>query len=100
MNSFQPKSPVEVPQRNWLEIAKRRFFGATIHGSGRYLVAVMDHVNVYCFETYDEAATFMAGKPYRLYDLNDQPPDRLERMRDPYPECRGTERIKRENHAA
>jgi hypothetical protein len=58
----------------WTERAKRRFFGATIHGSGRYVVAIMDHQNVYAFETHTEAVTFMAGHPqYRLYDLNEEP---------------------------
>ena len=73
MNSSRP-NPVEQPFADWLSKAKRKFVGATLHDSGRYCVAVMNHVDVYAFETHDDAAVFMAGHPqYRLYDLAQEP---------------------------
>lgn len=66
------------PFADWLSKAKRKFVGATLHNSGRYCVAVMNHVDVYAFETYDDAAVFMAGHPqYRLYDLAHAPVHKL-----------------------
>jgi len=72
MNSGHPQYE-QQPFVDWLSKAKRKFVGATIHNSGRYCVAVMNHVDVYAFETWDEAATFMAGHSYRLYDLAQEP---------------------------
>jgi hypothetical protein len=66
-----------VPQQqfgDWTAKAKRKFVGATIHNSGQFIVAVMDHCNLYAFETKDEAEKFMEGHPqYRMYDLAQDP---------------------------
>lgn len=62
-NSVTPFTP-------WLERAKRIFVDAQIHGSGRYAIAVMDHVNVYLYETLEESAEHLSRDPkFRFYDL-------------------------------
>jgi hypothetical protein len=58
----------------WLERAKRKFAGATIHNSGQFAVCVMDHKNVHLFDDFFAAMTFMEGHAeYRLHDLAEEP---------------------------
>jgi hypothetical protein len=71
MNSSRPIS-AEQPQQftPWLERAKRCFVGATIHGSGRYCVAVMNRVDIFLYEIHEDAALHLSQDPkYRFYDL-------------------------------
>jgi len=58
----------------WTERCKRRFPGAVIQGSGRWIVVPYDHVRVVAFEDYDSAILYMAGmEKWRLVDLADDP---------------------------
>jgi hypothetical protein len=71
MNSVH-QSAHEQPSQfaPWLERAKCCFVGATIHGSGRYAVAVMNHVDVFLYETMEESADHLSQDPkFRFYDL-------------------------------
>ena len=73
MNSRRPNS-AEQPFGDWLSKAKRKFAGATIHNSGQFAVCVMDHKNVYLFDDFFAAMTFMEGHAeYRLHDLAEAP---------------------------
>lgn len=73
MNSSSP-NPVEQPFADWLSKAKRKFVGATIHNSGQFAVAVMNHIDVYLFDDFFDAAEFAAkDSKYRLYDLALEP---------------------------
>jgi hypothetical protein len=68
MNSGRPQTVEQFTP--WLERAKHCFVGATIHGSGRYCVAVMNHVDVFLYETHEEAAMHLGqDSKYRYYDL-------------------------------
>ena len=59
---------------NWLEKAKRKFAGATIHNSGQFAVCVMNHVDVFLFDDFFAATDFMLGHAeYRLHDLSEEP---------------------------
>ena len=62
------------PFADWLSKAKRKFVGATIHNSGQFAVAVMNHIDVYLFDDFFDAAEFAAkDSKYRLYDLSEEP---------------------------
>src|SRR5580692_8980205 len=54
MNSGPPQYE-QTPQRNWLEIAKRKWSGASITGSGQFSVRLMDGRNIRLFETFESA---------------------------------------------
>src|ERR1700723_2424140 len=74
MNSGHPQYE-QQPQRNWLEIAKRKWSGASITGSGRYSVRLMDGKNIRLFETFESAAEFCSqSTAYRFTDLAQEPP--------------------------
>ena len=74
--SLKHAAPTEFV--NWLEKAKRKFAGATIHNSGQFAVCVMDHQNVYLFDDFFAATDFMAGHAeYRLHDLAAKPVQRM-----------------------
>jgi hypothetical protein len=71
MNSNHQTRSAE-PQQNyeWLSRAKHIFFGAVIHGSGRYCVAVMNRIDIFLYETHEEAAMHLSqDSKYRFYDL-------------------------------
>lgn len=73
MQSSRP-NPIEQPFQDWLSRAKRKFVGATIHNSGQFAVAVMNHRDVYLFDDFFDAAEFTAQDPkYRFYDLAQAP---------------------------
>ena len=70
--SLQNEAP--TPFGNFLEKAKRKFAGATIHNSGQFAVCVMNRVDVFLFDDFFEAMTFMEGHAeYRLHDLSEEP---------------------------
>jgi hypothetical protein len=63
---------------DWLSKAKWKFVGATIHNSGQFAVAIMDHKNVYLFDDFFAATDFMEGhSQYRLYDLAETPVQKM-----------------------
>jgi hypothetical protein len=72
IGSLKVAAPTEFG--NWLERAKRKFVGATIHNSGQFAVCVMDHKNVFLFDDFFAATDFMAGHAeYQLHDLAEEP---------------------------
>jgi hypothetical protein len=74
MNSTNFKSAAPTEFGNWLERAKRKFAGATIHNFGQFAVCVMDHKNVHLFDDFFAAISFMEGHAeYRLHDLAEEP---------------------------
>jgi hypothetical protein len=74
--SLKPAAPTEFG--DWLSKAKRKFVGATIHNSGQFAVAIMDHTNVYLFDDFFAATDFMLGHAeYRLHDLSEEPVQRM-----------------------
>ena len=84
MNSGRP-TRIEEPQRNWLETAKRKWSGASITGSGRYSVRLMDGKNICLFETFESAAEFCSqSAAYRFTDLAQEPPAPCRTVGDAY----------------
>lgn len=73
---MQPNHPQNGAQTavNWLEIAKRKYYAATVHGSGRWCVIVFDHINIYLFPDRSDAEQFCMGHPpYKIVDLAQEP---------------------------
>ena len=74
MNSSRPNPVEQTQQRNWLEIAKRKFAGATIVGQGQFAVRVFDHVHVYLYERFEDAAEHTSRDPeIQFTDLAAEP---------------------------
>lgn len=69
----------------WLERAKHWRPGATISGTGRFAVRLMDGKNIRLFETLEEAANFTSADPIRRFtDLATKPTlmEMLDKMPD------------------
>lgn len=80
MQSSRP-NPIEQPFADWLSKAKRKFVGATLHNSGQFAVAVMNHCDVYLFDDFFDAAEFAAkDSKYRLYDLSEEPVHKVQQL--------------------
>ena len=74
MNSTNLKSATPTEFGNWLEKARRKYVGASVHGSGQFLVRVFDGKNVYLYETFEAAAEHTSRDPkFRLEDLSLEP---------------------------
>ena len=59
---------------NFLEIAKRKYVDACVHGSGPFCVRVFDGKNIYLYDTFEEAAEHTSRDPkFRFEDLSLQP---------------------------
>jgi hypothetical protein len=102
MNSGHPQYE-QQPQRNWLEVAKRKWSGASITGSGRYSVRLMDGKNIRLFETFESAAELCSqSAAYRFTDLAQEPPAPCRTVGDAYDpdELRRERREARERLAA
>jgi hypothetical protein len=98
MNSSHSNS-IEQPFADWLSKAKRTFVGATIHNSGQFAVAVMNHVDVFCFNDFFDAAEFSAkDSKYRLYDLSEEPVHKMKPCRT-IPDAYDPEEARRERRA-
>jgi hypothetical protein len=70
---------------NFLEIAKRKWSGASITGSGRYSVRLMNGRDIRLFSTFEEAAEFCSQSPsYKYLDLAAEPPAPCRTVGDAY----------------
>lgn len=73
-------NPIEQePSRNWLEIAKRKWSGASITGSGSHSVRLMNGRDIRLFPTFKEAAEFCSQSPtYKYLDLAAEPVHKMD----------------------